>query len=129
MRKGSCLCSAVAYTVDGEMKPGVACHCRECRKQSGHFFAASETTEAAVTLTRDDGLTWYKASDFASRGFCRQCGSTLFWSRDGSPLIHVMMGTLEAPTGLKLAAHMWTSQKGDYYEIADGLRQVEGDDI
>lgn len=129
MRTGSCLCGAVAYAVEGEMKPPVACHCKECRQQSGHHFAASETREDALTLTRDEGLAWFKTSDFASRGFCKFCGSTMFWNRDASPLIHVLAGTLDAPTGLRMGAHMWTSQKGDYYEITDGLRQVEGDEI
>ena len=129
MHEGSCLCGSVAFVVDGEMAPPIACHCHECRKQSGHHFAASETPRAGLRMTREDGLVWYKASDFASRGFCARCGSTLFWSRDGSASIHVLMGSLDAPTGLSLAAHMWTSEKGDYYDIADGLPQIEGDDI
>ncbi|SLN29387.1 Glutathione-dependent formaldehyde-activating enzyme [Roseovarius litorisediminis] len=129
MRKGSCLCGAVVFTVEGDMKPPIACHCRECRQQSGHYFAASETRRDAVKFTNDEGLAWYKASDFASRGFCRHCGSKLFWSRDGSPMIHVLMASLEAPTALKLSVHMWAGEKGDYYDIADGLPQVEGDDI
>ena len=129
MRHGSCLCGAVAYQIEGNMKPPVVCHCRECRRQSGFAPAASETMRDRVTITRDAGLQWYKASDHASRGFCRHCGSPLFWSRDGSKLIHVIMGALDAPTGLQLGAHIWISEKGDYYDIADGLMQVEGDDF
>ena len=127
MRKGSCLCGAVAFTVSGEMEPPIACHCEQCRRQAGHCFAAAAVPKGAVEMTRSEGLAWYRASGFASRGFCSRCGSKVFWKRDQSPLVHVLMGALDGPTGLKLSSHMWVSEKGDYYEIADGLRQVEGD--
>ena len=35
-------------------------------------------------------------------------------------------GTLDAPTGIRLAGHIYTAGKGDYYEIADGLPQYPG---
>ena len=125
MPSGSCLCGAVAYDIAGDLNPAIACHCVECRKQSGHHFAASAIKRSALTMTRDDGLTWYKASDFASRGFCVRCGSTLFWQRDESPLTHVLLGAIDGPTGTRVEQHFWVAEKGDYYDIADGLTQLE----
>ena len=123
--KGSCLCGAVAFEVDALEDP-LACHCKQCRQQTGHYFAAGRAEKAGVRFECDDGLAWYRASDFAARGFCRDCGSVLFWRGDEGPHIRVALGSLEAPTGLRLGRHVWVDFKGDYYDIADGVPQEEG---
>jgi hypothetical protein len=33
------------------------------------------------------------------------------------------MGAFDDPTGATLAVHIFVAEKGDYYEIADGLPQ------
>jgi hypothetical protein len=56
----------------------------------------SARMEGGVTLVRDDGLAWYASSDVGERGFCRHCGSTLFWREPGVGRDWaVSMGTLE----------------------------------
>lgn len=125
MVRGACLCGAVAFTAGGPAGRAIACHCDECRRQSGHHFAAQPVRRDTLVFARDDGLRWFRASDTAARGFCGSCGSTLFWQGDDSPLTHVLMGALDAPTGLRLGAHVWVGEKGDYYDIADGLPQED----
>jgi hypothetical protein len=125
MQTGSCLCGAVAFAFDGPACAPIACHCEQCRRQSGHAFAATGVAETELTWRRQAGLAWYRASDIASRGFCRICGSTLFWKPDSGGTIMVAMGSLDAPTGLRLDRHVWVSCKGDYYDIADGLPQQD----
>lgn len=51
------------------------------------------------------------------------CGSSLFWQRDGSEIIDVAAGAIDSPTGLRLLGHIFVADKGDYYDIADGLPQ------
>ena len=120
---GSCLCGAVQVEVDAPLAPAAACHCSQCRKQSGHHWASSHMPRAAVRLTREDGLKWFAASDKARRGFCGTCGSFLFWDPADEDKISVSMGMFDAPTGGALARHIFTADKGDYYEIADDLPQ------
>ena len=123
--KGSCLCGAVHYTVDGPLRPVIACHCVQCRKTSGHFVAATSAPRDSVTIEGE--VTWFHASATARRGFCGTCGSSLFWDGAGENLsIHA--GTLDGPTGLTTAAHIFCADKGDYYEIAEDLPQAEQDD-
>jgi hypothetical protein len=50
MHRGSCLCGAVSFEVDGELPPPDACHCTQCRKQSGHFFASTDVKRQALTV-------------------------------------------------------------------------------
>ena len=119
-RTGSCLCGAVAYRVTGPLRPVLACHCVECRKTSGHHVAATQAAAADLTLTVDRGLAWCSSSDAAERGFCRDCGSSLFWRRKNDDRISIMAGTLDGATGLETQAHIWACEAGDYYRIADG---------
>ena len=121
---GGCLCGAVRYVVNGPLRPVVACHCGQCRKTSGHFFAASGARDHDLTIEEDGGLKWFRSSDTAQRGFCQICGSSLFWKADGSDYTAIAAGTLETPTALELVAHIFVADAGDYYRIDDGTPQL-----
>lgn len=122
---GRCLCGGVAFTIDGAMSELSACHCAQCRRQSGHFVVAGETVKTDITFQSDETLAWYRSSDFAQRGFCKTCGSALFWQKDGSDDLSVNIGSLDQPTGLRLASHIFVAHKGGYYQITDGLPQAD----
>ncbi len=120
---GQCLCGAVRFRARGELREVVACHCTQCRKQTGHFLATTSIDDDKLDLEGAENLTWYRASDFARRGFCSTCGSFLFWKADTENYTAILAGSLEKPTGLKLTYHIYCADKGDYYEISDGLPQ------
>jgi hypothetical protein len=120
---GACLCGAVRYEVRGPLRPVVACHCTQCRRMTGHFLAATAAHEGDYTITRDATLKWYHASKDARRGFCADCGSTLFWQGHGRDYIAIAAGTIDGATGLKLVQHIYTADKGDYYELGDGAAE------
>lgn len=125
MQKGSCLCGAVSFELAGVLRPPLACHCTQCRRTSGHYASFTSVPRDRLTLVRDDGLRWYRSSDSARRGFCGTCGSSLFWDMDKAGSISVACGALAAPTGLRQSMHIFVADKGDYYDIADGLPQHE----
>jgi hypothetical protein len=119
-RHGSCLCGAVTYEVDGPMREVVACHCIQCRKQTGHYLAMTNAKVTDFHLLTSAPLKWYRASDAAKRGFCGDCGSVLFWQGDGSDEISISAGSIDGQTGLKLGGHIFCDFAGDYYEIVGG---------
>jgi hypothetical protein len=123
MNKGSCLCGAVTFEVAATLHPPDACHCTQCRKQSGHFWASTDIPRTALTLHGADKLTWYRSSDKVRRGFCAICGAFLFWDPIGRDKIAIAMGAFDGPTGTRLDKHIFVADKGDYYDIADGLPQ------
>ena len=123
MHTGSCLCGAVTFEVAGELKPPDACHCSICRKASGHYFVSTEVARADLTVHGGENVTWYQSSAKARRGFCRTCGSPLFFDPPHKDWIAIAMGAFDEPTGTKLALHIFVAGKGDYYDIADGLPQ------
>ena len=123
MISGSCLCGAVAFEITGTLRPAIACHCGQCRKTSGHYWAATSAPNDAITMIRNDGLKWFRASDSAQRGFCAHCGSSLFWKPDGQDRTAIAVGSLDGDTGLELTAHVFVADKGDYYAINDSCPQ------
>lgn len=125
MAKGSCECGQVAFEISSAVLKAVACHCSQCRKTSGHYWAGTLVKNEALTITKDEGLKWFRSSDFARRGFCSGCGSSLFYQMDGEGSISVAAGTLDDATELALVKHIFVADKGDYYDIGDGLKQIE----
>jgi len=125
MHQGSCLCGAVSFEVEEELPGPDACHCRMCRKQSGHVFASTDVPRSAVTIRGEDKITWYRSSEKVRRGFCSQCGSSLFWDPVSRDWIGIAMGAFDTPTDTRLAVHIFTADKGDYYDIAEGVPQFD----
>jgi hypothetical protein len=124
IRHGGCLCGAVRYETEGELRKVVACHCTQCRKQSGHFAAMTSVPHSRFKITRDEALSWYSASPLAQRGFCRNCGSNLFWQPTGEARISIAAGTFDGALGVPIAMHIFCADKGDYYDIGDEAQQL-----
>lgn len=123
MPTGSCLCGAVRFTIEGALAPPDACHCTQCRKQSGHYWASTDVPREALTISDPARVTWYQSSEKVRRGFCAVCGSSLFWDPPARGKIAVAMGALDGPSGTHLERHIFVADKGDYYTLDDGLPQ------
>lgn len=127
---GKCLCGAVAWEAQMDRDAVDACHCGQCRRWSGHYWASVNVEFATLRISEgEEHLAWHRSSDRVRRGFCRQCGSALFWHADRHPdhahRIAVGAGSVDGPTGLRLHEHIFVADKGDYYEIKDGLAQKD----
>ncbi len=118
---GSCLCGAVRYAITGVLRDVILCHCVMCRKTHGHIGAYAATAKTALQLTESRGLRWYASSAIARRGFCGECGSTLFWEPASKDYTAVAAGTLESPTGLETTLQIHVDSAGDYYHLDDAI--------
>lgn len=118
---GGCNCGAVRFTVAGPLPAPNACHCTQCRKQSGHYWASVDVDRSALHVT--GAPHWYASSEKVRRGFCGTCGAFLFWDPLQGDKTAVAMGAFDQPTQIQLGLHIFVADKGDYYEIADGLPQ------
>ncbi|MBP2238195.1 hypothetical protein J2Z31_004722 [Sinorhizobium kostiense] len=121
MHQGSCLCGAVRFRTRGKLRELIFCHCSQCRKQTGLYYAATNVLDGNIEVEGADAVTWYRSSDDARRGFCRNCGSALFWKAEGLDYTSILAGAFEKPTELEPGYHIFCADKGDYYEIRDDL--------
>ena len=123
--RGSCLCGAIRYEVEGGLGPIVCCHCSMCRKASGTAFATNAPVEAArFRLVRgEDALRAYASSPGKRRCFCSICGSPMYSQRDGDPLIRLRIGTLETRISGRPTAHIFAGSRAEWFDIRDGLPQ------
>ncbi len=125
---GGCLCGATKFEVHGPLRNVINCHCSKCRRFHGNVGAYTAVKRKDLLFIRQDGLKWYRSvtdeTPGVYRGFCKECGSSLFWDvRDSRDSICIAAGSLDQPTGLKTIGHVWVSQASDYYEITDGQPQ------
>ena len=116
--RGACECGAVAYEARADRCDVTICHCGQCLRTSGHAWATVSVPLDTFTLTKGEGLKWFASSDYARRGFCTGCGSSLFFEPFGKGRVAIGAGTLTQPTGLTTGKHVFTADKGDYYDIA-----------
>ena len=120
---GSCLCSAVRFEIIGPLRDVVECHCAMCRKSHGHIGAYTATPKDALRIVEARGLKWYRSSENARRGFCGECGGTLFFEPLTKDYMAIAAGTLDPPTGLKTIVQIYVDSAGDYYPIDPSIRQ------
>ncbi len=116
--EGGCLCDAVRYQITAPLMGVIACHCRRCRRMSGHVFAATAVAREAFAITESAGLAWYQSSERSRRGFCRQCGSSLFFDHGPEEPIGVAAGSFDGDPAMTMAAHIYVDEAGRYYDIA-----------
>jgi hypothetical protein len=122
MASGRCICGAVAFEVNGPLRDVILCHCTECRRWAGHVWAASAARFDDLSFTEDRGLRWIDSPDSvhdARRGFCGECGSSLFWQVPGADEVSIAAGCLDPPTGIRTVDQVWVESAGDYYEVAE----------
>lgn len=125
MLNGSCLCGDVTFRVTATPLDPAACHCSMCRKTSGHVWAAAIVPENGIEIAGP--VRWYRSSEKARRGFCPRCGASLFWQEIGSGRMDFALGAVDGPTSLHLARHIFTEDKGDYYDICVHEHPQEGE--
>jgi hypothetical protein len=118
---GACLCGAVRFRVEGPLREVVFCHCGQCRRQTGLYYASTNAADADLTVVGRGDITWYQSSEHGRRGFCRHCGSALFWKYEGQDHTSIQAGSLDMPTRLARGYHIFCADKGDFYQIDDGL--------
>jgi hypothetical protein len=122
---GGCLCGAVRYAVRGPLRGVVLCHCAMCRRTHGHVAAYTAAQRSVFSLLESRGLRWYASSPIARRGFCGECGASLFWERVGRDTISIAAGALDGPTGLTIIEQIHTRSAGDYYAIDPSIPRRE----
>ena len=127
--KGGCLCGQVKFEIHGELRDVVNCHCSKCRKFHGNYGAYTSVEVESLTITEQKSLKWYESATdetaHVRRGFCSECGSSLFWHPKDRPTIAIAAGSLDSPVDIKTRGHIWCSQLPGFYKIEDDLPRFD----
>ena len=126
-RTGGCLCGAVRYRLTGPLEDVLHCHCENCRRTTGNFVAAARVASNTIDVVDDDDdLTWYRLA-YARYGFCRRCGSTLFWvGSDDETRTSVMAGGMDSAEGLELGGVWFAGEAQGHNVVPDHVPRFEG---
>jgi hypothetical protein len=122
MLTGSCLCGAIAYEADAELRRIVHCHCQTCRKTHGAAFSS-------VTAVPRDSFRWTRGTDLLGafesspgkfRRFCTRCGSHLMAERVAQPVVLLRLGCLDTSLGSGVTdrpqVHIWRTDGASWYD-------------
>lgn len=113
---GACHCGSVRVTMPGDSVGVVACHCADCQKLHGNFFALLAAERAAVRWEGEEHITWYRSSPANERSFCARCGSRLAKRPVEGTRIMVSVGLFDRALPRAIVKNLWVEQKPDWYE-------------
>ena len=129
---GGCLCGAIRYECSHRIAMVVVCHCSDCRKaHSGPAGYNARIRKDTLRIVRGEPRTYTVTADSGlklTRDFCPDCGSQLFSARANMPdHLSLKVGTLDDPSSLAEAVHIWTISKMPWMHINPELPQLERD--
>jgi hypothetical protein len=123
---GGCLCGELRYRIEGELVWAGYCHCASCRRFTGSVvtnWIGVRDTDLSFTTGHPAS---YRAGD-VSRGFCRDCGSSLTYTATRFPnYVQLHLGALDDPGAIEPMAHVHCAQKVDWFEVDDALPRFAG---
>lgn len=117
---GRCHCGSVTYQAVN-VSDIWYCHCKQCQHLTGFYIAAAGVKREHLTI--QGNVNWLPISDQSKSGHCKACGSYMFWDSNGFDTISILAGNLDNTDGIEVKGHIFVSEKGDYYDINDGLPQ------
>lgn len=124
-KTGACLCGEVRFSLTPHEPNYNICHCSMCRKWSAGPFMSVHCA-GDLTFEKDAGLSWYQGSEWAQRGFCTKCGTSLFWRLAENPEIMtcVSVEALDDAEAFKLNRHIYADAQPQRYDFADDCPRV-----
>lgn len=124
MAKGKCLCGAVTI-IAAEVKPELSvCHCGMCRKWAGGPGLVADCGDD-VRFEGEESLTAYASSDWGERGFCKVCGTHVFWRLKAGKQYHVPAGIFDEGLGdVALKTEIFIDRKPAFYSFAGDTRKL-----
>lgn len=122
---GGCLCGTVRYRLTGAARHFDACHCSMCRRFSGGVFLAVEVPAGGLTWeSGEDAIVTYGSSEWAERGFCGRCGSSLFWRMREGEAMALAAGSLDTLEGMEFTSEIYIDRKPAEYAFAGERRRM-----
>lgn len=121
-KTGGCLCGSVRFDLAETPTSYAACHCGMCRKFSGGIELGIQVMSDGVKFQPTETLAIYESSEWAERGFCISCGSSVFWrlTAEGEMqgMFSIAAGALDDMSGMSFDAEVYIDHKPDSHSFA-----------
>jgi hypothetical protein len=125
---GACLCGKVTFIAKNASQHVGSCHCHTCRKWGGSAFMEIDCGNE-VEFTGEQNISLFQSSDWAERGFCKHCGTHLFYRLKSEQLHMMPVGLFEDDSNFKFTQQVFIDQKPDYYEFANKTECLTGKEL
>ncbi|MGM0825823.1 MAG: GFA family protein [Pseudomonadota bacterium] len=126
--EGACLCGAVSVTATSNSNHVGVCHCSMCRKWGGGPMFAVETG-SDVDFKGAEHIATFGSSEWAERGFCKQCGTHLFYRLKEGGLYALPVGLFDGVDDWALTEQVFIDQKPAFYSFAEKTEQLTGEEV
>lgn len=126
--KGSCLCGAVSVSTTSTNNEVGACHCSMCRKWGGSSLLAIECG-SDISFSGEENIGVYQSSEWAERGFCKKCGSHLFYRLKQNNQHFIPVGIFDNSEGLVFDHQVFIDEKPEYYSFANETKNMTGEEV
>lgn len=126
--RGACLCGSVRVVARAKSDSIGACHCTMCLKWGGGPLFAVEC-DGDVRFEGAESISTFNSSDWAERGFCRECGTHLFYRLKQEGHYAIPVGLFEDSDRWVLAEQIFIDEKPSFYSLAEATRELTGAEV
>jgi hypothetical protein len=126
--QGRCLCGSVQVVANTMGDKVGACHCNMCRQWSGGPLLAVDCG-SEVSFAGEEDITVFNSSDWAERGFCKKCGSHLFYRFKQANQYFVPVGLFEGSGAFTFDHQVFIDEKPEYYCFSNKTRNMTGAEV
>ena len=126
---GGCLCRAVRYEADVNLREAYYCHCKICQKSSGAPAEIGVFVKPGTLKYTKEDPKFFQSSPIGTRGFCQHCGSRLVWmSPNRADWTNVSVCSLDHPERVVPTEHICVESQLPWYKLADNLPRIRSED-
>ncbi|MEM7054511.1 MAG: GFA family protein [Pseudomonadota bacterium] len=123
--QGQCLCGKVKMRAQIAEKHAEVCHCGMCRTWGGGpLFGVPVGAAENVRIEGEQHVTVYSSSEWADRGFCKYCGTHLFYRLKDGSFYDIPAGLLDDMDGFKLQTQIFIDRKPDFYNFVEATENM-----
>lgn len=126
--KASCLCGAISLSTTKINYHVAACHCSMCRKWGGGALLAVECG-SDISFRAEENIGIYQSSEWAERGFCKKCGSHLFYRFKQNNQYYIPVGIFDNDEGFVFEHQVFIDEKPEYYSFANETKNMTGAEL
>lgn len=118
LKTGKCLCGTVTLSLDVREAVFDACHCGMCRRWGGGPGFGVHANES-LAFQGEEFIATYASSAWAERGFCKQCGTHLFYRLKDGSFCNVPLGLLDGTDDFAFKVQIYVDHKPPSYAFAN----------